>query len=193
MTLLNQFKSLLGFKERDLHESSLGRIYQHSQNRTIGIITAFRGNLTLSANNNANRALEGAIRSNGFGFVKLEGHWTENQGSSDQRKVIERSFLVISEKEDNGKLKGFLKKAGYMYDQDAVVYKEAESQAIIIGTTSGSTSDGRSRWPGLGTEVTIGNFKPNKISDIYSKMRGQNSTFIFESAAIPEGFWVGYK
>lgn len=188
MTFIKTIQNLLGFKAKTLHESSIGRIYQHSQESTIGIVTAYRGDNSPEVNASLNNKLQGAIRANGFGFIKLTGHYTENQGTSEARKVVEQSFLVISNKNDNGKLKGFLRKVGFEFDQDAVIYKEPGKKAIIIGTTNGVTAKGEPRQPGLGNEFVIGDLKPNKIGDMYSKMKGNKGTFIFEGFVVPDGF-----
>lgn len=186
MTFFNKILFKLGFREYSLHESSLGRIYQHSQNSTIGTLTAFRGENTLATNRNRNKGLENAIRSSGFGFVKVTGHYVESPGTPEQRKVVEESFLVISAADDNGKLKGFLKKYGREYEQDSVLYKVPGKKAVLIGTKSGV-------WPGLGVEFEIGDFKPNKIADIYSKMKG-GRTYVFEGVEAPDNlFTIAYK
>lgn len=179
MTIFQKFQNLLGFKEKTLHESSIGRIYQHSKESTIGILSAERRDNKPEVNRAHTAQLENLIRSNGFGFIHLKGYWIENQGKPNEVKVVENSFLIISNKNDNGKLKGFMKSAGSKFNQEAVIYKEAGKNAIIIGTTANG-------YPGLGKEENIGDLKPNKIGPMYSKMRN-HKTFVFESALAPEG------
>lgn len=186
MTFFNTICYKLGFRQYALHESSLGRIYQHSQKNTIGTITAFRAGNTLAVNRNKNKPLENAIRSNGFGFVNVTGHYIESPGTPEQRKVVEESFLVISSPNDNGKLKGFLKKWGAICEQDSVLYKVPNEKAVLIGTKAGV-------WPGLGVEEVIGDFKPNKIADLYSKLKG-GRTYVFEGVTeSPNIFTLAYK
>lgn len=190
MTIIKKFKSLLGFKTKTLHESSIGRIYQHSKDSTIGMMTAFRSEFTLKENRKRNDELKSSIRSNGFGFVNLTGHYPENGVS-----VVEESFLIISEAEDHGKLRGFLKASGHKWNQDSVLYKEPDKQAVLIGTADGLDKNGKPRWPGLGTVVTLGDWKPNRIGDMYSKLKGKGSrSFVFESVDYePSLFTLAYK
>jgi hypothetical protein len=167
------------FKQQQLHESSLSRIYQHSQESNLGMITAYRGQYSVQQNEKRNSQLMSDIRSAGFGYVPVTGHYIENPGTPEEQKVIEKSFLVISSSQDSGKLKHFLQNVGVKYDQDSVLYKDSKSdEAILIGTASG-------RWPGLKVEVKVGKWKPNAIGSYYTKMKGHR-TFAFESVEAPE-------
>lgn len=169
-----------GFKDNLLHESSLSRIHQHSKESNLGMITAFRGQYDVSTNEKRNRNLISDIRGAGFGYVMVTGYYTENPGTENEQKVKEQSFLVISNANDGGRLKTFLKTAGEKYDQDSVLYKDASTEeAILIGTATG-------RWPGMNTEVRAGKWQPNKIGTYYTQMRGHR-TFAFESVEVPEG------
>jgi hypothetical protein len=182
----NKEPDILEFKEYALHESSLSRIFQHTKEKTIGMMTAFRKGYSREENLNRNKQLKSLIRSAGFGFINVEGHYIEDAGTTQAQKVIENSFLVISDKDDNGKLKGFLKIFGKRFDQDSVLYKEAESKAVLIGTNSAA-------WPGLNKEVVVGDWRANKIGDFYSKMRGHR-TFAFESVEVESNnFTLAYK
>lgn len=170
---------VFSFNETQLHEINLGRIYQHTKESNIGMITAYRGELDVVSNEKRNRELMGAIRSSGFGFVSVTGFYVENPGLDDEQKVEEKSFVVISNKNDSGKLKFFLQRMGSKYNQDSVLYKDAQSDsAILIGTTAG-------RWPGKNVEVEAGKFTAQKIGQFYTKMRN-HKTFVFESVETPE-------
>jgi hypothetical protein len=165
---------VLSFNEIQLHELNLGRIYQHSKDSNIGMITAFRGEFDLDTNEKRNRELMAAIRSNGFGFVPVTGFYVENPGLDDEQKVQEKSFLVISNKKDGGKLKHFLFRMGVKFNQDSVLYKDSsDDKAILMGTASG-------RWPGKNVEVVAGKFAAQKIGQFYTRMRN-HKTFVFES------------
>lgn len=167
------------FKQNQLHELNLGRIYQHSVDSNVGMITAYRGEFDLETNEKRNRELQSAIRSNGFGYVPVTGFYVENPGQEDEQKVQEKSFLVISNKNDANKLKYFLMRMGAKYNQDSVLYKDhATDKAILIGTAPG-------RWPGKNTEVEAGRFVAQKIGQFYTKMRN-HKTFVFESVETPE-------
>jgi len=190
MSIQGRFKKIFGFKEQYLHETSIGRIYQHSQEKTIGMMTAFRSEFELKENIRRNQQLKFSIQTNGFGFINLTGHYVENG-----KPVVEQSFLIISSPDDNGKLKGFLKASGHKWNQDSVLYKEFGEKAMLIGTSAGNDTNGNPRWPGLGTEVTVGDWKANKIGQFYSQLKGRgNRTFVFESADYePNLFTKAYR
>ena len=171
---------MLTFKDKMLHESSLSRIYQHSQESNMGMVTAYRGDYSIQQNEKRNSSLVSDIRSAGFGFVPVIGYYIENPGTPEETKVVEKSFVVISSSNDSGRLKGFLKRVGVKYNQDSVLYKDASSdQAVLIGTASG-------RWPGLDVETKVGTWHANKIDSYYTQMKGHRS-FRFESVESPEG------
>ena len=165
-----KFKEYL---QEQLHESSLSRIWQYTQNYNMGIATAFRGALPLEENKQRNRQLEKDIRAAGFGFVKVTGFYIENPGTPEETKVKEESYVVVTKKTDDNKLKDFLKKEGQKFDQDSVLYKGADDKAVLIGTAEG-------RWPGLDKEEVVGDWKPNVVGQFYTKLRG-HGTFVFES------------
>lgn len=167
------------FKQQQLHEASLSRIWQHSHESNMGIITAYRGEFDVSQNEKRNKELVSSIRSSGFGFIPVTGFYVENPGQEDEKKVKENSFVVISSPNDSGKLRSFLIKMGIKFNQDSVFYKDASKEkAVLIGTAQG-------RWPGLNNQVEVGKFVPQKIGAYYTKMRGHR-TFVFESVELPE-------
>lgn len=174
---------VLNFNQHMINEAaikSLSRVWQHTKNSNIGIITAFRGELKLEDNRKRNKQLSALIRQNGFGYFTVIGFYTENLGSEEEEKVQEESFVVISSANDAGKLKNFLMKMGEKYNQDSILYKAAsEDDAILIGTAGG-------RWPGKGSIVKAGKWSPQKMGTYYTKMKG-NRTFVFESVELPEG------
>lgn len=170
------------FKQSLIHEASiksLSRIWQHTNESNIGVITAFRGEYDQKTNEARNRDLMSEIRSAGFGYTQVTGFYIENLGQPDEKKVQEKSMLITSHQNDAGKLKTFLVRMGIKYNQDSVFYKPAGDQsAILIGTTDG-------RWPGKGVEFSVGKFHPQKMGQYYTKMKG-NRTFTFESVEFPE-------
>ena len=162
-----------------LEEGSLSRIYRHTIDRNIGMLTAFRGRYSRADNRKRNSQLESDIRSAGFGFFRIDGHYVEGFGSDRERDVREEVFLVIGDKgNDNGRLKGFLRKAGAKYNQDSVFYKPFEGKAVLIGTQAKDEDGNAVEFPGLGVEFAVGEFKPMKMGQFYSKMKGR--AFVFE-------------
>lgn len=179
-------------KTHQLDEASLVRLYQHTVDRNIGIVTAFRGRYPLPENRSRNAKLHADIRSAGFGFYKMQGHYIEGFGTDKEKDVHEESFFVIGQKgNDNGKLKGFLKKVGSKYNQDSILYKQYDSKNAVLIGTQGRDEDGNSvDFPGMGNEVSVGEFKPMKINQFYSKMRGRS--FVFESYGEQMGWMEAY-
>jgi beta-glucosidase/6-phospho-beta-glucosidase/beta-galactosidase len=163
-----------------LDEASLVRLWQHTQERNIGIITAYRGRYPVSENKKRNSQLQAEIRSAGFGFYKVEGRYIEGYGSEVSKDVKEQAFLVIGEKgNDNGKLKGILKKFGTKYDQDSILYKSFDGKGMLIGTQDKDEDGNAVEFPGMGKEISVGDFKPMKVSQFYSRMKGK--PFVFEA------------
>lgn len=163
------FKTILQHKEQGLfNESSLGRVYKHTQNRNIGSITANRATNTPAKNAELNKELELSIRKN-FGIIKVKGASLE-----DGKHVFENSFFVIGkEGDDSGNLFGFLKQEGEKYNQDSVLYKPfGDDHAYLIGLKDGV-------FPGLGVKHDSGIFHPNRAGEYFSLLKGK--PFMFES------------
>lgn len=163
-----------------LDEAGLSRVLAHIATRNLGIITAFRGGsgTPLEQNRAKNRQLKNDIRQAGFGFIRLQGSWPENEGTPEEVQVIEESFLVIGrEGDDHGALKGFLKKAGAKYQQDAIVYKPWNTpNASLIYMSNPQTLQ------------SIGTFSlnPANIDKMYSKFKGHK--FVFHQMSEQRGF-----
>lgn len=157
-----------------LNEASLGRVYQHTQDRNIGMMTAHRGEYTADENKKRNQELEGHIRKAGYGFVKVKGRYIENHGTKDAKAVDEHSYLVVGKKgDDKGELLHFLKKHGHKYEQDSVLHKaHNEENAKLHGTREGG-------FPGKDKEHDVGKFHPGRAGEFHSVMKGK--TYAFES------------
>lgn len=162
-----------------LTESSLSRIYSYvKEKRSFGALTAYRdaGNPKMrDVNIKNNQKLAAMIKNAGYGFFKVEGHYTEKDPETGKdRPVTEHSFVVVSQEiGTDSTLKSLLIKWGKTFDQDSILFKDGESEnAILIGTNN-------TGYPGIGVEVSMGKWKPNKLGEYYSKMKG-NKTFAFE-------------
>jgi hypothetical protein len=165
---------------RILNEAGLSRIVKHLANRNVGIVSAFRDASpeTLAANRARNRELQTLIRQAGFGYLRLVGSWIENEGTPEERRVIEESFFVIgSEDDDNGNLKGFLKKMMNKYSQDAVIFKPWNSSvANLIFRDNPATL----------TPIGAFSVNPQNIGTMYSKFKGH--PFVFHSLSEQRSF-----
>jgi hypothetical protein len=158
-----------------INEASLSRVYAHTKDRNIGMITAHRGENTEKENKSRNKKLENSIRSAGFGHIKVKGRYVENHGTPQARNVDEHSYLVVGKKgDDKGHLLGFLKKHGEKYGQDSVLHKaHNEEHAFLHGTKEGG-------FPGKGEKHNVGTFHPNRAGEFHTAMKGSR-TFAFES------------
>ena len=140
-----------------LIESSFNRLYSHTQNRNIGLISASRGHLTSQENDARYSSLKDDVRKSGYGFIPVKGRYVENYGKPDARNVDEKALLVIGkEGHDNNELLGFLKKHGEKYDQDSILHKSHDNEnALLHGTNE-------TGWPGKDKTHEVGKWHPNK-------------------------------
>lgn len=192
--------------EIELLESSFNRIHQHIRDRNIGFISAQRGvdhNASKAEqitqhrrNNEAHENLKKDLKKHGFGYVHVNGAYTENKGTPHEKEVKEKSFMVIGDKTDAGhkKLHDFMTKHGEKYEQDSVaIKKHNEKHASLVGTTH---RDGA--WIKHGEHHNIGEFKHGTESEFYSRMKNKgNRGFHFKeeyevSIQTPTGFYQRY-
>lgn len=159
-----------------IDEASLNRVYQHvSGNPNInswGMMSGFRASNTKDQNKTANKQLENDLRKMNLGFFKVEGHWKECQDSniswqdcpSDKLKdSVEESYFIPNIKEEE------LLDLTQKYNQDAAVFgdKESKGRAKLLFKN--------------GQKEDIGQFNANKVSNAYSKMKGDRS-FLFSKS-----------
>jgi hypothetical protein len=170
---------------QELIEASLGRVLQHVHGANIGIISAERGEHSKETNDANHAQLGHDIRKHGFGYVPIKGNYIENHGTPHEKKVSERSYMVVGKRgDDSGRLKGFLTKHGEKYKQDSVLHKPHDSTAASLhGTKEGA-------WPGKGEKHDVGEFHPNRAGEFHSQMK--NRTFAFEQYLFynPMGFFT---
>ena len=159
-------------KPYKLDEASLARAYQHVVEKKVpswGMLTAYRYANTKKQNQDANKKLERDLRTKGYGFFKVEGHWQECQDANlnytdcpkdKLQDSIEVSLFVPGMKKEDAK--SLCKK----YEQDAVIYggEDTKGDAHLIFKN--------------GTEDNIGKFQPGKVEQAYSKFKG-GKTFVF--------------
>jgi hypothetical protein len=171
-----------------LKEISLSRVFRHFKNKDVpvAIITAFRDKkpsgeeYTYKENTQRNRVLAAKIRNaKSYGFVYVDGHWLETQDDGSKEAVSEDSILIIGRENDNGKLKGLLKKWIVEYNQDAALFKEEGTTEIVFLNQSGKTD-------------TISNkFSLKKLEVGYTTLRGRRGrSFSFTESHIPHN-WLG--
>ena len=175
---LENFAIALKSKNRvQIHEASLKRVMSHVSGKTatsFGIVTSFRGGLTKKENLANNKKLGNMIRSFGYGFFKLDGHWLEcNDDSieykdcpdSEKTEVREPSYFIPNITRDH------IIQLGKKFNQDSVVYKGSVYKGkdtdgkIEIISKSGQTIAKLNK-------LTVG-----ALSQGFSKVKGKSFTF----------------
>lgn len=153
----------------DLDEASMGRIYQHvvsnPNSKSWGIVTASRGELTPAENKQRNKELENDLRKLGLGFVHVDGMWRECKDRDidyskcpDDMKVPteEKSYFVPNASKEA------ITKLGNKYQQDSVLFADEDTKKRGEATYISAN----------GSEFNIGKFTAGKVSQGYSKMKG---------------------
>lgn len=138
----------------------------------VGILTATRPQLTPSENAARNSELRHEIRLNGFGYLNIRGRYIENYGTARAKLNEEHGFLIFGNADDSGNLKGFLRKYGRKFEQDAVIHKgyycDAHLHALKNLTDLGF-ADGQSR--------SLDHFYPDRIASYYTLMMRRGALF----------------
>jgi hypothetical protein len=170
--------------ETILDETSMNRVMQHAKTRNIGLISASRQDeeITAEINNKNTEQLISDLGASGFGYIPITGSYVENLGKETERKVIEKSFLVIgSDADDSGNLLGFLKREGKKFNQESVLYKPYDSEdASLISPITGEVL------------TVLGKFHVGKLGDYSSKIKSKNKEFTFTNVKLGESK-LGYS
>jgi hypothetical protein len=161
----------------DINESSLSRVWQHffsNKNRSVGILTAFRGEYPYEENVKRNKSLAADIRNAGYGFFYVDGYWIENQGTEHERPVKEDSIFVVGPASDTS-FKSKIHSLGNKYDQEAVIVKDTDGTNIVFKN---------------GDRENLGTIAPGELGAIYTKLRNNKkaNTFIFKEERDDIGF-----
>ena len=150
----------------ELNEVSLGRVYQHVQREKLPswtILTSYRDENSPSKNKSDFKRLQQQIRSADLGFFKLIGHGQEEDDDGEIQSVKEPSLFVP------GIDLKLAKNLMNQYNQWGIIYSGAEvNDKIVLIDKAGKTED-------------LGAFKPQKIAQFYSKVKGKS--FVFELKA----------
>ena len=201
-------KNLLKFTPT-LLEASMGRVFHHIQNSSVGVISAYRDDNSESQNTEAHRNLMSDIhdvrKKHGFGYMLTHGGYIENKGQSNEKVVHERGVMLIADKKDHEKLGKELELLGRKHNQDSVLHVTG-NQAKLIGTKNDPDA-----WVGYGQHKPVGSFHPRQIAQYFTHLRGWKTktrnkrfsfaeevqeTFINEetgSAVEPYGYFVNAR
>lgn len=162
------FKDVLDAKTPErLTEASLGRIYQHvmsmKNTQSWMIMSASLDSNTPQQNNEKTKQLKQDIRRLNLGFFPLEGYGQEPDDNGDIQVVKEESVFVI-----NIDLKQSMKLMK-KFHQFGIVYSGPETDHKIELIEQD------------GSKTNLGSFRPMKIAQFFSKVKGKS--FTFESVA----------
>jgi len=167
-----------------VNESSLNRVWKHSQEHDTGTISAFRyakdcgdgERYSLDDNKKRSSELKSKLLASGYGVTLVKGTYIENYGKDNEQEVQEDSYLVVDLK-DSGNLKKDLIKFGSQYEQDSITFSEKSGEYYLI-----SSNKCPSGYPGNGTigkEVKLGKPLFGAKGEFHSKINGR--PFVFES------------
>ena len=160
-------------EEYDLSETSLTRVMSKSKKGGMAIMSAQRGDKSKAENKARSKQLERDVRGAGLpGPTKVSGRYTENPGTSQERKVGEKSHIITPGKKGKRKFKKAIEKLGKKYNQDSVlIQRKGGGSSTLKGTSKTS-------WPGKGKNVKIGSMKPGRTGEFDTKVK--NKTFTVE-------------
>lgn len=173
-----KFKDFLEDDPVKLNESTLGRIYQHIQKKNIdswAILTSYRDEKDDKTNKSDFQKLKNKVRSLKCGFIELEGIGQEEKGD-EIVNISEPSLFIPKISYKDAKI------LADTYDQWGFIYSGPEKDDKIALVSK------------VGTDF-IDKFRPNKIAQFYSKIKGK--PFTFESIKVSnwiEGlYWQSLK
>jgi len=156
--------------------SRMWHVFSQMEGKMVAILTAFRGERTLSQNRIKNQGLESDLRSFGWGYTPVLGGFEEKVRSDngdetgETRKVdSEESYVVIADfsHDVTANIVSLLKK----YGQEAAIIKyPGEEIAKLVDSN--------------GIESNLGRWTPDQMAQYYTKMRKgpANRQFAFEAA-----------
>lgn len=152
-----------------LNEESLSRFFTilNSDKLCFGILTASRSGQTPSEDKAANKELQALVRSTGFGYRKVLGHYPEEiPNTFDKIQHIDNSIIIVANYDRETELLNFCKQMMKRYDQDSILFKHADGR--VLGYNKNGTTD------------KLGKFHANKISDYMSTFKN-GRTFVFDN------------
>ena len=174
----------MGFRQY-LSEINLNRIYKHlyDPNEYVVIFTTWRNERSPEENERSLRAAAAELRLAGFGYVYVEGHWIENKGTDQEKRVSEMSIFAIAPRKRGKELVKLCKKIADANDQEAIFVKEGNGKENIFYLLN---KDGS-------IQKLKGKFT-TQIDDIYTKLLRKNRAFVIEGfkAFTLKSFWGIY-
>jgi hypothetical protein len=133
--------------------------------RSIGMISASRGNLSPEENEKRSHELHNILKNRGHHVIPVNGVYIENFGSPNAKEVNERSFIVMHKQngDDKGLIHNHLMELGERYQQDSILHKPFNSQTASLHGTN------ETGWPGKGKKEAVGSLKMER-GEFYTKL-----------------------
>ncbi|MGI0076960.1 MAG: hypothetical protein ACREAU_06105, partial [Nitrosopumilaceae archaeon] len=114
-------------------------------------------------------ALSADIKNARYGYIFVNGYYVIEKGTPNERKVRERSIIIIGHQNDGGNLKRLLQQWMIQFEQESVIFKPEGKIEIFLLFSSGKVSN-------------IGIFHPDRVADNMTQLKGRGErTFVFES------------
>lgn len=180
--------------EKQLHESSLSRVWQHMQEHDAGTITAFRyardcgegEKYTKFENLQRNKSLKAKLESKGYGVTVVKGSYIENYGSQNAIEVGEQVFLVVDIR-DSGKLEKDLRTLGEEFEQDSILFvPKGGKGGELIGTNHCPNG-----YPGYNKRLKLNKTIFGEDGEFFTRVNGRPFTLKeeFEISTPLQGFF----
>ncbi len=136
------------------NDAALGRLYKKEElDKTMVCLTAFRRDLSLEENRERNEKVECILRSAGYGFNKIIGHYGG---------VIEESFCAIDSLDNPERLKKVALKIGRMFGQDEIFYGCLDGQNYLININTSNEKE---------LNIVL---STSEITELYSAIKGED-------------------
>jgi len=146
----------------ELNESSLNVIHKHIQKKNIeswSIQTSWTYKTLKQDNIDNFKKFKEEIRSNGLGYIRLQGYGQELD--EDGKEIVTKEPSLFIPKITLEVAKRLMDK----YDQYGIIYSGPEyGGKLVLLYSDGETED-------------MGDFHPMKIAEFYSKLKGKPFTF----------------
>jgi len=170
-----------------INETTLSRVMKHftDKERTVLVITAFRGINTYKENVKLNRQLASKIKSAGFGYVFVDGRWTEKGVDGRTEKGVDadgQEDSIFVNGTDSDKLKSLAVKWMKEYKQDSILFKPAGGIDSYLIYQDGRSDEKLGVMSIKSIEKIKNKLSKNSVDGAgYTKLRGRGDrTFIFE-------------
>lgn len=189
-------------KKEAINESSLSRVWKHSEEHDIAIITAMKSKnincfkvrdgeregqeFTPEENKERNEDLTALLINKGYGITSVKGSYIENFETPEAVEVAEESIFVVNWNDD-ADFQTTIGKIGRYFCQDSVLIKPKRKDAFLLGCNNGA-------FPGMGKKMSLGRFKGGEEAEFMTRVGKSKRPFTFgEGLTFPNHFNAGAR